>query len=116
MPCQITGEDLMAIDISAVEEKVDEIEYIHHGVLTICVMKADNGFYVVGHSAPVDPSEYDREIGEHYAHKMAFDKLVGHEAYYQKESRFIEGMVDEMFSSDILDPNAPIPYDLPPAS
>lgn len=88
----------MAIDVAAVEDKIEETEFFFVGTLCVCVLKADNGFYTVGHAAPVDESEYDEETGKKFAYKMALDKLVAHEAYYKKEADFIEEKVDEMFS------------------
>ena len=56
---RVTFEDLKA--------RVADVEYIHREHLTICVIKVDNGFYLVGKSAPVDPSNYDEAHGRQLA-------------------------------------------------
>lgn len=43
--------------------------------VTICQITLKNGFDVRGESACVDPRNFDREIGKHYAHEDAFKKL-----------------------------------------
>lgn len=45
------------------------------GTLTICILTLDNGYFVTGESACVDPRNYDRNIGEELAYKHAFSKL-----------------------------------------
>lgn len=43
--------------------------------VTICNITLDNGYSVRGESACVDPANFNREIGQHYAEKQAMDKL-----------------------------------------
>lgn len=43
--------------------------------VTICNIVLDNGYSVRGESACVDPANFNREIGQHYAEKQAIDKL-----------------------------------------
>jgi hypothetical protein len=47
-------------------------KYSHH---TICVVTVSNGFSVIGHSAPMSPANYDRELGQQLAYEDAFRKL-----------------------------------------
>lgn len=79
------------IELSEIEEKIDTIEYRHFDILTVCVIKLDNGFYAVGDSAPVDPNEYDPTIGEEWAYKKALDKCFIGEAYHRKELDWLAG-------------------------
>lgn len=50
-------------------------EFINHGLLTICIIKVDNGFTVTGESACVNEANYNQTIGEEIAYDNAFDKL-----------------------------------------
>lgn len=43
--------------------------------MTFCILRLHNGFFVVGHSAPVDPDNFDPEIGKQIAYQRAFDQL-----------------------------------------
>lgn len=63
------------ITLDDLKAKVDEVEYIHRGHLTICVIRVTNGFYLVGKSAPVDPSNYDEAYGEQLAYDDALRQL-----------------------------------------
>ncbi len=60
---RITPDDLTA--------RVADVEYIEREHLTICVIRLDNGFYLVGKSAPVDPSNFNAELGREFAHDDA---------------------------------------------
>lgn len=60
---RITLEDLRA--------RVHRTEYIRRGVLTVCILRLDNGYWLVGRSAPVDPSNYDQAHGDQAAHDDA---------------------------------------------
>lgn len=42
---------------------------------TICVITTKNGFSVVGLAAPVDPLNFDRELGRKFAYEDAVRKL-----------------------------------------
>lgn len=59
------------ITLDDLKARVDDVEYITREHLTICVIKLDNGFYLVGKSAPVDPDNYNAAYGEELAHADA---------------------------------------------
>jgi len=73
------------IDIDAIKSKVETTEYIVRDELTVCILKYENGFYATGDSAPVDPAEYDKELGEKYAYNKALDKIVHGVAFGEKK-------------------------------
>lgn len=73
----------MAIDIEKVREAITHEEYLHPVCaphVTICVLRHKSGFVTVGESAPVDPAEYDAQLGMTAAHGRAFGKQVEAEA------------------------------------
>jgi hypothetical protein len=59
--------------------------YLHHDLLTICVLTLTNGFTVTGESACASPENYDRHVGETYAYEDAFKKLWPLEGYLLKQ-------------------------------
>jgi hypothetical protein len=64
---RVTLDDLRA--------RVADVEYIARGVLTVAVLQLDNGWWLVGRSAPVDPSNYDAEHGKSLAYDDALRQL-----------------------------------------
>lgn len=43
--------------------------------MTLCIITLDNGYYVTGESACVNPENYKQEIGEKISYDNAFNKL-----------------------------------------
>jgi hypothetical protein len=69
--------------------KIAKTEYRKMGEkTTICLIKLDNGFEIVGTSACVDPENYKKEIGEELAYNNAIKKLEEFEAYKTQEDEF----------------------------
>lgn len=60
---RITLEDLKA--------RVADVEYVTREHLTVAIVKLDNGFFLVGKSAPVDPDNFNAEYGKQLAHDDA---------------------------------------------
>lgn len=60
---RVTLDDLRA--------RVASVEYVERGVLNVALVRLDNGYWLVGKSAPVDPSNYDAEYGRKLAHDDA---------------------------------------------
>jgi len=48
---------------------------VEGSTVTICQLTLDNGYSVRGESACVDPTNYNEDIGKHYAYADAFKKL-----------------------------------------
>lgn len=63
---------------------VDNAEYVHQGLLTICTITLKNGFQLVGTSACVSKDNYDVQIGRTIAYENAFNKLWELEGYLLK--------------------------------
>jgi hypothetical protein len=59
------------ITLDYMKSHVASAENIERGVLNICLMQMDNGYWLVGKSAPVDPSNYNAEYGRQLAYDDA---------------------------------------------
>lgn len=81
LPPKVTEDELIA---RATAPRVSRIEietilnegslvYDHtYHPLTLCVFRHPNGFFLVGHSAPASPENFDKGIGE----RLALEKVV----------------------------------------
>jgi len=64
---------------------VNENYSVYDGVLTVCVLKMANGFYVVGESAPASPENFSAELGRKFARENAIRQLWKLEGYALRE-------------------------------
>lgn len=55
------------------------------GLLTICVLVLKTGFTVTGESACVDPTNFNKKLGQKLAYENAFEKLWPLEGYLLKQ-------------------------------
>ena len=69
----------------AVTKKSEHVRYQNYGVMTLCFITMQNGYIVVGKSAPASPDNFNREIGEHFAYKDAFRQIWPLEGYLLRE-------------------------------
>jgi hypothetical protein len=60
------------ITLDDMKSRVAGVEYIERGVLNVCLIQLDNGWWLVGKSAPVDPNNYNAEHGR----ELAFDDAL----------------------------------------
>lgn len=78
MKVSLIEEDLIA--------KVVKEDYVKIGKkTTICLLTLQNGFEIMGTSAPVSAENFDFEIGKKYAREKAIDKLWELEGYLLQE-------------------------------
>ncbi len=80
----IQEEDILAIILD---------EQYHHfpgTTVTVCCLKLQNGFSVIGYSACIDEREFDSVTGEEEAKKDAVRKVYELEGYLEKEAAFQE--------------------------
>lgn len=56
---------------------------------TVCQLHMVNGYVVLGFSACVEPSNYNRALGEKYAYEDAINKLWPLEGYLLAELRYL---------------------------
>jgi len=76
------------VSLDSMLAKIRREEYIlpiYAQHMTICVLVLDNGFAVVGKSAPADPENYDEELGKRFAQEDAIRQLWPLEAYVLRE-------------------------------
>jgi hypothetical protein len=74
------------VTLDSMEAKIVSEEYtVIDSVLTICVIKMKNGFYVTGESAPASPANFNAELGRKFAREQAVRKLWGFEGYALRE-------------------------------
>jgi hypothetical protein len=70
------------VTLDSMEAKIVHVEYIViDNILTLCVLKMQNGFYVVGESAPASPANFDPELGQKFAYENAIRQLWKLEGY-----------------------------------
>ncbi len=62
----------------------------HADTLTICVMKMENDFVVVGKSACAHPANFNEEIGKKIAFEDAFNQVWALEGYLLREALYRE--------------------------
>jgi hypothetical protein len=59
------------ITLDDLKARVLTVEYIVRDHLTIAVLTMDNGYFLVGKAAPVDPGNYNAEYGKQLAYDDA---------------------------------------------
>jgi len=70
----------------SIKARIDKVEYVLHGQLTICIITMKNGFMVNGVSAPASPTNYDEAVGQRYAYDNAFKQLWQLEGYLLRDA------------------------------
>ncbi len=87
------------IKIEELKSLVEKVEYklIENTTLTICVLHIVGGFTVTGTSGTIDPSGFDKEMGEKIAYNNAFDQLWMLEGYFR--IRFLDEVRFKTFES-----------------
>jgi hypothetical protein len=76
------------VTLDSMLAKIMHAEYIYPQTiphLTICVLILDNGFAVVGKSAPADPENFNKELGVKFAKEDAIRQMWQLEGYALRE-------------------------------
>lgn len=74
------------VTLDSIEAKIAREEYtVIDSILTICILKLANGFYVTGESAPASPANFNAEFGRKLAREQAVRKIWGFEGYALRE-------------------------------
>lgn len=76
------------VTLDSMQAKIVNEEYIYPVSMphmTICVLMTDNGFALVGKSAPADPDNFDEALGKKFAKEDALRQMWGYEAYLLRE-------------------------------
>ena len=76
------------VTLDSLMQRIEQEEYIHPTTIphmTICILLIENGFAVVGKSAPADPSNFNPQLGGQFAKEDAIKQLWGYEGYLLAE-------------------------------
>jgi hypothetical protein len=71
-----------------------DVRYLRDGTMTLCVIEMNNGFKVLGKSAPADERNFDPEIGQTFAYDDAFKQIWALEGYLLRHMLSREGDPD----------------------
>jgi hypothetical protein len=66
------------VALSDIEAKIANVEYFNPesaSHFTIAILTLTNGYVVLGESAPADPENYNKELGEQFARENAIRKV-----------------------------------------
>jgi hypothetical protein len=72
------------VTLQDIKDKIKSIEFVHPksaAHVTIAVLTLDNGFVILGESAPADPGNYNAEKGRQFAEQDAMRKVWAFEGY-----------------------------------
>jgi N4 Gp49/Sf6 Gp66 family protein len=72
------------VPLSKIEEKIRDVEYINPASVphfTLAIVRLKNGFIVTGESAPADPNNFNKELGQKFAYENAVRKIWPMEGY-----------------------------------
>lgn len=76
------------VSLESLEAKITEKEFIYPAgrpSMTIVIVYLENGFVVVGKSAPADPENFNEELGRQFAYEDAVRQIWPLEAYLLNE-------------------------------
>ena len=76
------------VTLDSMKARIVSEEFLHPKTLpsmTIAVLQVDNGFILVGKSAPADPDNYDEDLGENFAREDALRQMWQLEGYLLRE-------------------------------
>ncbi len=74
------------VSLASMEQRIQTVSYIvHEDILTLCILRMSNGFYLVGESAPASPENFDADIGKKFAYENAIRQLWKLEGYALRE-------------------------------
>ena len=74
------------VTLESMEAKIVNEDYIvHKGILTLCILEMENGFFVVGESAPASKANFDEGLGRKFAFENAIRQLWKLEGYALRE-------------------------------
>lgn len=87
-----SGATAPRVTLESMEAKIASKHFVlHEGLLTLCILKMTNGFYVVGESAPASPENFKADLGEKFAYENAIRQLWKLEGYALREQLSKEG-------------------------
>jgi hypothetical protein len=89
-----------AVSLNDIQDKVKKTTYtlLPDGKTTVCQLHMENGYTINGHSACVDPANYNQALGEKYAYEDAINKAWPLEGYLLAEEIFRRGPQVKVYS------------------
>lgn len=85
----------MKITPDEIAAKIERVEYIHHDLLTFCVITMLSGFKVTGQAACAAPAEYEQQKGDKMAYRDAFSKLFLMEGYMLRDRQYQQSIQEK---------------------
>lgn len=76
------------VSLDAMKRRIKSVEYIFPKSIphmTIAVIILDNGYALVGESAPADAANFNEQLGKDYAYENALKKMWPLEAYVMRD-------------------------------
>ena len=76
------------VSLDSMVAKILHVEYLYPKTLphmTIAVIVVENGFALVGKSAPADPENFDKALGQRFAYEDALRQMWPLEAYLLRQ-------------------------------
>ncbi len=67
----VRKEGAFRVTLDDLKARVLDVEYVVRDHLTVAILHLDNGWYLVGKSAPVDPDNFNAEHGQNLAYDDA---------------------------------------------
>jgi len=91
----------MKVTLEGIKAKIKGETYLvlPDGRTTLCQLTMENGYTVNGHSACVDDSEFNRDLGRKYAFESAVSMIWPLEGYLLAEKMHREKLIDENIAS-----------------
>jgi len=72
------------VTLQSIHDKVETVEYVNPTLaphFTLAIVKMKNGYVITGQSAPADPANYDKALGEKFSYEDAIRKVWPLEGY-----------------------------------
>ena len=79
------------VTLDSIHAKAVTCDYLRSGVMTIAVVTLENGYTVLGKSAPADAANFNEELGRKFAYEDAVRQVWPLEGYLLRERLFREG-------------------------
>jgi hypothetical protein len=80
------------VTLESLQGKIKSEQYVHPDFaphVTVAILETENGFCLVGMSAPADPTNFDAEKGRTFAKDDALRRLWSLEGYLLREGLYL---------------------------
>lgn len=77
------------VSLDSIKAKIAQVQYINPEIcptMTLALVKMENGFILLGESAPADPANFNAELGQQFALENAIRKAWPLEGYLLREA------------------------------